>query len=113
MTPESSGGLVLRDVGLTRPEAQQIERWQGHYHSEPLSLEQLDLIDGDWLFLSTLNPDGEQAMNDAMDNQLFQQLNAVMSDSVSVVDGTVWTSRGGPLAALIVLEDITEELGES
>ncbi|MEM8533711.1 MAG: ABC transporter substrate-binding protein [Chloroflexota bacterium] len=113
MTPESFGGLVVSDVGLTRPEAQQIERWQGHYHSESLSLEQLDLIDGDWLFLSTLNPDGEQAMNDAMGNQLFQQLNAVGNESVSVVDGTVWTSRGGPLAALIVLEDIAEELGES
>ena len=93
MTPESFGGLVLSDVGLTRPEAQQIERWQGHYHSEPLSLEQLDLIDGDWMFLSTLNPDGEQAMNDAMDNQLFQQLNAVSNESVSVS-----MARSGPVA---------------
>ncbi|GAB4210736.1 MAG: amonabactin ABC transporter substrate-binding protein [Roseiflexaceae bacterium] len=99
----SFSSLVLRDLGFRRPASQQIE---GYSHSDPLSLEQLDQIDGDWLFLGTLNADGAKALEEARAQPLFQQLDAAKRNHVVNVDGTLWTSRGGPLAALIVLEDV-------
>jgi iron complex transport system substrate-binding protein len=107
MAPESFSRLVAADLGLKRPEAQQsIIIQPGHLHTEPLSLEQLNQIDADWVFIGTLNPEGVTALDSARQSPLFQQLNAAKNNRVVDVDGTIWTSRGGPLAALIILEDI-------
>ena len=105
MALDAFASLIVRDLGLVRPATQQIE---GYAHSDPLSLEQLDQLEADWLFLGTLNPDGEAAMADAQSSPLYQQLSVVQIDHVVMVDGTVWTSRGGPLAAHIVLDDVED-----
>lgn len=99
--------LVTADLGLTRPAAQQEP---GYAHSAPLSLENLSTLDGDWLFLGTLNADGKKALDAARANPAYQQLTVVRNNRVVGVDGTVWTSRGGPLAALRVVDDVTTAL---
>lgn len=110
MVPTIFSSLVLADVGITRPAA--IVELAGSHgaHTDPLSLEALDLLDSEWLFLGALNPEGASALEAALDNPLFQQLTVVQNNQVVVVDGAVWTSIGGPLAALVVLDDLEAAL---
>nr|ASV47078.1 iron-siderophore ABC transporter substrate-binding protein [uncultured bacterium] len=100
--------LVAADLGLKRPAGQQEP---GFAHSAPLSLENLAKADGDWLFLGTLNADGQKALVAAQASAAYAQLGAVRNKKVVAVDGTVWTSRGGPAAALLVIADISKALG--
>ena len=88
-----------------RPEQQ---REPGFTHSQALSLESLDLLDADWLVVGTLAGTGEaaDALNQARDTPAFQQLGAVQSGQMAPVDGSLWTSVGGPLAAMQVIDDV-------
>lgn len=79
-------------------------------HSDTLSLENLSQVDGDWLFLATLNPDGEKALQQARRQPAFERLNAVSHGKLLSVDGQVWSSGSGPLAAQIVLDDVEKAL---
>jgi len=75
-------------------------------HSEPLSLENLSKMNQNWVFLATLNDDGDKALAAARNSPAFSRLNAVQRDQVVTVSGQLWTSATGPLAALAILDDI-------
>ena len=75
-------------------------------HSDALSLENLSRIDGDWLFLATLNADGDKALEQARQQPAFARLKAVSSGHVQSVDGQIWSSGAGPLAANVILDDV-------
>jgi iron complex transport system substrate-binding protein len=90
-------GFDVTDSGLVK---------EGRPHSEPLSLENLSGISQSWVFLATLNEDGEQALEAAQQSPAFARLNAVQQDRVITVSGQLWTSATGPLAALAILDDI-------
>ncbi|MFJ3670635.1 ABC transporter substrate-binding protein [Streptomyces sp. NPDC090106] len=102
-------GSTLSALGLNRPADQQ---GASTGHSEPVSLEKLSTIDGDWLFLGTLGDraDGEKAYAEARKVTNFSRLEAQRAGHVVVVEGSAWNSAGGPLAAGIVLDDITKAL---
>ncbi|MFI6152790.1 ABC transporter substrate-binding protein [Kitasatospora sp. NPDC051170] len=104
-----AGGVAL-DMGLTRPAAQDKD---GNAHSPALSLEKLNEIDGDWLFLSTLTDDGKSALKDVQSKPAYQELGAVKNNHAVTVDGSVWSTRGGPLAAEAVIGDIGKALGSA
>lgn len=93
----SAAGFVVEDSGLVADQRP---------HSDPLSLEALPEIDGDWLFLATLNEDGLEALETASQSEAFRRLDVVQRDRVVAVDGQLWTSASGPLAAQAVLDDI-------
>lgn len=78
----------------------------GRPHSEPLSLENLSGLDQNWMFLATLNADGDKALEAARKSPAFARLNAVQENRVIAVSGQLWTSASGPLAALAILDDI-------
>ncbi|MDQ0957313.1 ABC-type Fe3+-hydroxamate transport system substrate-binding protein [Streptomyces sp. B4I13] len=78
----------------------------GRPHTDPLSLEDLGEIDADRIYLTTLNADGEKALAAAKEQPAFARLRAVRTGSVDVVDGDVWSSAAGPLAAAEVLDGI-------
>jgi iron-siderophore transport system substrate-binding protein len=102
-------GSTLSTLGLERPTDQQ---GAGSGHSEPVSLEKLSTIDGDWLFFGTLGDraDGEKAYTEAKKVPNFSKLKAEKEGHVVVVQGSAWNSAGGPLAARIVLDDVTKAL---
>ncbi|GGM15551.1 ABC transporter substrate-binding protein [Streptomyces fumigatiscleroticus] len=102
-------GSTLTALGLDRPKDQQ---GVGTGHSEPVSLEKLSTIDGDWLFFGTLGTkaDGEKAYAEAEKVANFGKLKAEREGHVVVVQGSAWNSAGGPLAARIVLDDLTKAL---
>ncbi|ABC33208.1 ABC-type Fe3+-hydroxamate transport system, periplasmic component [Hahella chejuensis KCTC 2396] len=99
---------VIEDVGLSRPPAQQ----ESGIHSAPLSLEALHEIDGDWIFVGTLSPVGDAAdtFAEIRDNAAFKQLSGVNNGHLVLIDGSLWTSVGGPLAAMAALEDIEKAM---
>ncbi|MEU9434859.1 ABC transporter substrate-binding protein [Streptomyces sp. NPDC048252] len=102
-------GSTLTSLGLTRPADQQ---GASAGHSEPVSLEKLSTVDGDWLFFGTLGDraDGDKAYAEAKKVPNFGRLKAEQAGHVVVVQGSAWNSAGGPLAAGIVLADLTEAL---
>ena len=102
MYQDSFASLVLRDLGFTRPEPQKIP---GQKHSMPVSFEALNIIDADWLFIGTLDPKGDaaSAMQEMHNNAAFKRLNAVKANQYYTVDGSMWTSIGGPIAALDIV----------
>ena len=75
-------------------------------HTDILSLENLDKADAEWIFLATLNADGRKALEDARQQPAFRRLNAVKNGHVVTVDGQVWSSSSGYLAAQRVLDDV-------
>ncbi|MFD0272900.1 ABC transporter substrate-binding protein [Kitasatospora sp. NPDC127111] len=102
-----ASGVAL-DMGLTRPKTQDKD---GNAHTPALSLEKINEIDGDWLFLSTLTDDGKAALKDVQSKPAYQELGAVKNNRTVTVDGSVWSTRGGPLAADVVIGDIGKALG--
>ncbi|MEU2512338.1 ABC transporter substrate-binding protein [Streptomyces syringium] len=101
-----ASGVAL-DMGLKRPKAQDKD---GNAHTPALSLEKINEIDGDWLFLSTLTSDGEKALKDVQSKPAYKDLNAVKKDHAVTVNGSVWSTRGGPLASQVVIDDIVKAL---
>lgn len=101
---------VIADIGLKRPEHQDKG---GAPHSPILSLESLDQLDGDWIFMGTLLTEGEAVdqMKAATSTPAFAALKGVKSNQLVAVDGSKWTSLGGPLAAMQVLEDVAKAMG--
>ncbi|WGK61564.1 iron-siderophore ABC transporter substrate-binding protein [Halopseudomonas sp. SMJS2] len=105
MLKDSFASTVAHDLGLVRPAHQQEP---GTTHSMSLSLESLAMLDADWLVVGTLATTGDavNAMRQAEQTPMFLQMESVKANQYSAVDGSVWTSTGGPLAALQVIEDI-------
>ncbi|MCC4284157.1 iron-siderophore ABC transporter substrate-binding protein [Marinobacter salarius] len=84
---------------------------EGRPHSHPLSEENLSMIDQSWLFLATLNADGQEALEAARRSPAFNRLQAVESGQVVPVDGQIWTSASGPLAAGEILDTLEAAVG--
>lgn len=116
-------GQALVDLGLRRPPAQDTF---GRGHSEPVSLENLQRIDADYIFFGTLggssvsNPkaggtadlDGaRQALKAAEQVPGFTRLGAYRRDHIILVDGSAWTSTGGPLLMNRLVDDVRKALG--
>lgn len=120
---ELCSGRVLSDLGLPRPKSQ---TGTGPGHSVPVSLEELEQIDGDWMFFGALGGGGpdaggvdtpadvasaKTAIETAKETPGFEDLKAVKAGHVVPVDGSAWTSAGGPLAARLIVDDVARTLG--
>ena len=102
---------VVTEMGLARPAHQIGDKSP---HSPALSLESLNLLDGDWLVVGTLSASGDavDAMKQAEQTPAFQQLGAIKGKRFGAVDGSLWTSTGGPQAALKVIDDVEQLLAK-
>lgn len=115
-------GMALEAVGLKRPPAQDRE---GRGHSEPISLENLSDADADYMFFGTLggssveNPEAggsadltgaQAAYDEAQSVPGFTELHAYQSGNIILVDGSLWTSTGGPILMTRIIEFIEQEL---
>lgn len=119
---ELPAGQALESLGLKRPQSQ--DRL-GRGHSEPVSLENLDTIDADYMFLGTLggasqsDPTAEgsadlegaqQALERAEETSGFKDLKAYRENHIKLVDGSLWTSTGGPLLMRGIVDDVRKNL---
>jgi iron complex transport system substrate-binding protein len=80
-------------------------------HSDPLSLENLEQVDADRLFLAAFGADGSGALDAASTQPAFTRLAAVSGGTATEVDGSVWSSASGPIAADLVMDDIEAAVG--
>ncbi len=97
-------GQLLTALGMesTKTAAELGER----PHSDILSLENLSSVDADWMFLATLNEQGDATLATARQQPAFTRLKAARNDRAVPVDGQVWSSGTGVLAAQRILDDI-------
>jgi len=103
-------GQLLSQLGFKPVEL--AESLTDRPHSDILSLENLSKVDADWLFLATLNPEGDQALAQARQQPAFTRLKAVSNKQVVSVDGQIWSSSAGYLAASQVLDDVEKAMAE-
>jgi iron complex transport system substrate-binding protein len=115
-------GQVLVDLGLQRPPNQDRK---GRGHSDPVSLENLSDIDADYIFFGTLggssvgNPQAggsadlagaQKALDEATAIPGFAELKAYRDNHIILVDGSLWTSTGGPLLMLGIIDAVEAAL---
>ncbi|MBD2567374.1 iron-siderophore ABC transporter substrate-binding protein [Anabaena lutea] len=102
-TKYSFPGSLLTEVGIVLPEIQ----YQLTNENQPLvsvSLERLDLINADILFI-VLDPGAEQNFQKYQNSPLWQNLKAVQNQRVYTVDSSYWIF-GNILAANAILDDL-------
>jgi len=115
-------GMALTDLGLKRPPTQD---HRGRGHSEPVSLENIATIDADYMFFGTLggssvnNPHAggqtssgasQQTVQEAAKTPGFAELKAYRDGHVIPVDGSVWSSTGGPILMNHIVDDVQRAL---
>ena len=104
----SFSGMILDDVGLRRPPAQDVFTEAGLIL---LSEERLMDIDGDILFVAVTSGESEEMLKQLTQKPLWNQLRAVQQGRVYPVNYATW--RGGnPLAADVVIDDLFKYLVE-
>ncbi|WP_157840013.1 ABC transporter substrate-binding protein [Streptomyces megasporus] len=109
MNADNMPSSLLKEAGATlMPIAEDLDS----PHSDALSLENLDKIDADHVFVATLNAEGRKALESAEKQKSFTRLKAVRNDEVSGVDGQVWSSSAGLYAMEKVVEDIEAAYAE-
>lgn len=107
---ETFAGSVLADAGIARPPNQ--AQAQG---PQRISLESLDLLDGDVIFIMTL-PGGTEVAKESQTeierikaHPLWSQLKAVQTNQVYEV-GSHW-AIGSYIAANLILDDLLTHVG--
>jgi iron complex transport system substrate-binding protein len=98
-------GTVLDDVGVPRPESQDVDDF-----ALTISEERIGLADGDLVFVTWYGPSEDTTREAFTTNALWENLGAVEEGRVYEVPDDTWMLGIGVGAANIVLRDIEELL---
>ncbi|WP_331772077.1 iron-siderophore ABC transporter substrate-binding protein (plasmid) [Embleya sp. NBC_00888] len=99
-------GIILSDMGLTRPENQ---RDPEKFNIE-VSEEQIGQADADYIFLTSFSG-GEERKAKFMANPLWQRLKAVQAGHVYEVKDESWMTAVSLQGADVVLDDLARTFG--
>lgn len=99
-------GVILEDVGVARPESQDVDDF-----ALEVGPEQIDLADADFLFVTAADVPENTEQEAAMDNPLWAEMEAVKNDRVFNVKDEIWMSGIGIQAARLVLADLASATG--
>jgi len=99
-------GVVLEDVGVARPESQDVDDF-----ALEVGPEEIDLADADLVFVTVADDPEKTEQQAAMDSPLWAQMEAVKNDKVFDVADEIWMSGIGIQAARLVLADLAEATG--
>ena len=94
-------GTVLEDVGLQRPESQDVDEF-----ALEIGEEQIGLADGDVIFVSWYGPSADTTRPAFTSNPLWQNLAAVRAGRIYEVPDDTWMLGIGIGAANRVLDDL-------
>jgi len=97
-------GVMLTWAGFRGNEL--TERTPPPHSGNSVSLEQLNLLDADWLLAATRNEEMSAALESYLENPVFQSLTAVEEGSIVQVSGDLWSGATGVLAGHAMLDDI-------
>ncbi len=95
---------IARDVGLLRPASQAFDA-----PSQNVVPDRVAEIDADWLFYSEVTHPAAQQARAAIDPQ-WQALTALQRGRAVCIDADPWHGNAGPVAALVVLDDLAAAL---
>lgn len=101
----SFAGSILADIGIHQPKAQAAVEDGIIVLSEEL----IPKIDADIVFVSIYDTESEQILEDWQQKPLWNQLRAVQTGQVYVVDANIWRA-GDPIAADLVTDDLFKYL---
>jgi iron complex transport system substrate-binding protein len=99
-------GVILEDVGVARPESQDVDDF-----ALEVGPEQIDLADADLLFVTAADVPENTEQEAAMDNPLWAEMEAVKNGKVFNVADEIWMSGIGIQAARLVLADLADAAG--
>ncbi|WP_369182605.1 ABC transporter substrate-binding protein [Streptomyces sp. Y1] len=102
----SYSGVVLKDVGLTRPAAQDVDK-----NIIEVSAEQIGQADADLVFVTTADDPTKTKESEVQQTPVWQGLNAVKNNKVVNVPDETWMSGIGVQAADAMLVDIAKAAG--
>ncbi|WP_106366251.1 ABC transporter substrate-binding protein [Glycomyces artemisiae] len=108
--PDSFSGIVLGDVGLARPELQQLNGAEDRRFAE-VSAEEVDTLGGDVVFYCAYGDDGDAQLAEYTGGALWQSIPAVQEGNAHEVDDEVWMTGIGVTAAGMILDDLETYLG--
>lgn len=100
-------GTVLEDIGFARPESQRSDEFM-----LTVSQEELDLMDGDVIFLSVYGDASDTALDAFTGSPLWQSLNAVQAGQVYRVSDDHWFLGIGLIGANRIMDDLLIYLAE-
>ncbi|TDC58321.1 iron-siderophore ABC transporter substrate-binding protein [Actinomadura sp. KC345] len=107
--PDSFSGIVLRDVGVGRPEPQLLEG-KDDKRMGPLSPERIAEADGDIIFVAAYGEKAAQEQGKVTAGSLWQKLSAVKAGNAHVVLDETWMTGIGVIAAGKILDDLDKYL---
>ncbi|MFF2728001.1 ABC transporter substrate-binding protein [Streptomyces sp. NPDC058008] len=98
-------GTILQDVGLPRPENQQIDDLAAE-----ISPENIDQADADWIFTGVYGDAKATKRDTARANPLWKNLAAVKAGQAKDVSDETWYLGLGVTSANLVLDDLRADL---
>lgn len=101
-------GTVLEDTGLPRPESQDVDDF-----ALVISEEQIELADGDVIFVTWYGPAEETSQAAFTENPLWGTLSAVEAGRVYEVPDDTWMLGIGIGAANVVLDELESHLADA
>ena len=100
-------GLLLSDLGLSRPPAQNVDDFAAE-----VSTEQLDQADGDAIVVAVFDATKNSHDDTVLASPVWKQLSAVKAGAVHTVDDQTWIGGIGYHAAFAVMDHIEDLFGE-
>jgi iron complex transport system substrate-binding protein len=110
-TKYSFPGSIVTEVGISLPEIQNQLTTNENQPLFSVSLERIDLINADILFI-VLDPGAEENFQNFQNSPLWQTLNAVKNQRVYTVESSYWIF-GNILSANAILDDLFTYLVKS
>ncbi len=99
-------GVILEDVGVERPESQDVDDF-----ALEVGPEQIDLADADLVFVTVADDPENTEQQAVQDSPLWAEMEAVQNGKVFNVADEIWMSGIGIQAARLVLADIADAAG--
>ncbi len=102
----SFGGLVLQELGFTRPEKHQQDTWGVKLTSKE-SIPDMNAKTF-FVFMDEANPIVQQNYHSWSSHPLWKALDAVKTEQVYFVDSVAWNMSGGILGANLMLDQLNQ-----
>ncbi|MDC3415463.1 ABC transporter substrate-binding protein [Aquibacillus salsiterrae] len=106
---DSFSGVILQEIGLARPEAQDVD----DFAAKGVTKERINEMDGDVVFYFTYENEkgeGKQVQDEWINDPLWNNLSAVKAGKAYEVSDTIWNTAGGVIAANLMLDDLEDKL---
>lgn len=98
-------GVILNDIGISRPERQDVDDL-----AVEISPESLDQAGGDYVFYTSYGDPQATGEAEAISSSQWKHLDAVEADKAFRVDDDVWFLGLGPIGARQILSDLDAHL---